>query len=484
MDTPRKVTTGWHVVPAPLALVVLAGCMAPAVPRAPDIETYLPKPAHGAPPSDTQPPDRAEAPTLARDEEAPPLTLEACVRIALDTNPLGRAAREGVAAARAAVGEARAPYYPEVGAGAGYQRFERHIFLPKGLTAQRNVPPTVGPTNDWFANLRVRYTLIDFGERRAQLRTALARQEVAKEEAEAIRQDIALNVHQAYYGLVAARESLGVARKNLERAETHLALARKRKAAGAVPKADVVRARVEVANSCLGLVRAEALVGVLRGSLNTAMGLPVEMPVEVALSPSDAVSKPLNRAAALDTAVRARPELRAALQRVAAGRSSVDADRRAFGPRVVGEASWGRRDEDFWPEDPEWSVGAAIEWPLFTGGSRTHRLARTKAELGREEAEARWLVLKVRDEVWSAHWKLEEAREALDAAEALVTDAQESMRAVRERYEAGADTINDLLDAQTALASAEAVRVKTELDCRVAHSAFRRAVGTLLESDP
>jgi outer membrane protein TolC len=470
-----------------LAAVLLAGgCMPGRKPAAPSIETYLPSSTPlprgqedggpGQPPHDTT--ERQRRPAVE------PLSLEACTRIALDTNPLAQAAREGVEAARHVVGEARAAYYPEVAARAGYQRFERHIFLPEGLTARQNVPPTVGPTNDWSANLRVRYTLVDFGERRARLQAALAQQEVAEEEAAAIRQDIALNVHQAYYGLGAARENLDVARRNLTRAETHLTLAQKRKASGAVPKADVVRARVEVADARLALVRAEALVQTLRGNLNTAMGLPVEIALKVRMPRDADAGEARSLTAALDAAVRARPELRAALQRVAADRSGVEAAESAFGPRVVTEASWGRRDDAFWPDDPEWSAAALLEWPLFTGGSRTHRLARSKAELAREQAETRRLVLQVRDEVWSAHWRLKEAREALDASEALVADAQESMRAVRERYEAGADTVNDLLDAQTALARAEAVRVEAELDCHIAHSAFRRAVGTLLESDP
>ena len=44
-----------------------------------------------------------------------PLTLPDCIRIALEANPAGRAAAAGVQGAREAVGEAGAPYYPELG---------------------------------------------------------------------------------------------------------------------------------------------------------------------------------------------------------------------------------------------------------------------------------------------------------------------------------------------------------------------------------
>jgi len=120
------------------------------------------------------------------------------------------------------------------------------------------------------------YTLFDFGQRRAELKAAQAREGVAKEEAARVRQDIVLEVHQAYFGLVAALETARVVQEALLRAEDHLRLARLQKEAGAVPQVDVVRAQVEVANAGLTLARVESLVRIGRGGLNTAMGLPVE----------------------------------------------------------------------------------------------------------------------------------------------------------------------------------------------------------------
>ena len=42
------------------------------------------------------------------------LTLESCINIALDRNPMYLAARHGVTSREASVGVAQAPYYPEV----------------------------------------------------------------------------------------------------------------------------------------------------------------------------------------------------------------------------------------------------------------------------------------------------------------------------------------------------------------------------------
>lgn len=406
-----------------------------------------------------------------------PLTLEEAVNVALEQNPLTHVAREGVTSASEAVGEARAPYYPDLGLAASYSRWQRHAFLPNGVI-KPGIPSTIGPTNDWFTGVTTHYTLFDFGKRRAELRAAQARQGVAQEDANRIRQDIAFSVHQAYFGLAASIETEAVARKALARTGDHLRVARARKEAGAVPQADVVRTQVEVADAQLALERAEGLVRVATGNLNTAMGVPVETGIEVDRSPREIIPPSrISLAEAMDVAVSARPELRAALQQVEASRRGVDLARSAYGPRVNGNASWGWRDTTYFPHDKDWLVGVSIDLPIFTGFSRKHRLARAKSELSREEADTQRLRQTVRQEVWSAYSRLREAYEATLSTEVQQRDAQESLRLTSERYQVGAGTITDLLDSESALARAEAIRVAALWDYQSARSAFQRSIG-------
>lgn len=446
----------------------------------PRVETYMPQSTVRADVSPNNQAETANKRTLAGVTERQSLTVEACVWIALDKNPIIRAAREGVSAAKESVGEAKAPYYPEIVLSSGYSRWEKHAFLPEGLGTPGR-PTIIGPTDDWSGGLKARYLLFDSGERRAKLRAAISGRGVAEEDADRVRQDVALDVHQSYYSFISALEVRSVAEKNLARAEDHLRLARERKSAGTVPQADVVRAQTRVADEKLNLVRAENLVRITKGNLNTAMGLPVEMPIEVETRPEEMKSpEGIDIGKALDQAVRARSEIKAALQRVGKARSEVDGAKSAFGPRVKADAGYGRRDEDFFPHDKDWLVGITIDLPLFTGFSRTHRLGRTKAELKKEEAQVTQVIQEVRQEVWSAHSKLKETYETVQASEVLVKDAQESVRLTQERYRVGAGTITDLLDAQTTLARANATRVEAEWNYHIARAVFRRATGGLI----
>lgn len=103
-----------------------------------------------------------------------------------------------------------------------------------------------------------------------------------------------------------------------------------------------------------------------------------------------------------------------------------------------------------------------------------------RAELSREEAEVESISLKIRQEVWTAYSRLKEAYEGVRATEPLLADAKESSRLAKERYEAGAGAIADLLDAEAALTRADALRIDTYLKYQIARVEFRRSLGQLI----
>ncbi len=442
--------------------------------KAPGIEQYV------TPPSPVPGMERAPA---ATDENTPkgPLTLSACIRIALAKNPLVQAVREGVGMAQAGAGMARAPYYPEVSASTAYRYRETHAFLPQGLAGTIQ-PSTIGPTHDWSFRVNVGYILFDSGARAARLRSALAQQSMAEADANRVRQSVALEVHRTFYGLLYALEARDVAEKNLQRAEELLRIARLKESAGTATHADVARAQVEVANARLELVKADSGILIARGGLNTALGLPVDQELSLCMDPEETIFSAMTSLPdALNQALHARPELAAALNRIGAAQSAIREAKSAFGPRVMLNGGYGYRDTDFFPEDKDWSVGITVELPIFQGFSRTHALARARHAHAKEEAGIRQLILQVRQEVWVAYQKAGEAREAVKAAEILVKDAKESLQISRQQYEAGAATMNDLLSAQTALARAELIAADYRWRYRVANAVLAHATGSILQ---
>lgn len=407
-------------------------------------------------------------------------TLDDCLRLAADNHPLLTAAAAGVTAANEAVSEAQAPYWPQVDLSTGYHRWQKRAFLPSGLTLPgRSLPEIVGPLNDWTGGLYSQMTLFDFGERRAGLDAARARWKGAQADAEATRGDLRLAVRSAFYELAAAQDLYGVAERNLQRMEGHLALAQARHDAGAVPQADVLRVRAEVASAQLQLISARSRVRTAGGQLNTSMGRPAELPLAIAPPAVDASSAiATDIESAVRQALASRPELKAEQRQVDAARAGVEGARAARAPKLRADGSYGVNDTVFLPETKEWQVGLSVDLPVFDAGSRAHRLARSKAEFAREQAAYDTRVLQVRQEVWAAMTELDGARDSIAANETNVRASEESLRVVRERYQSGAALITDLLDTQTALASAEASLAQARWNYLTAGAAYERAVGS------
>ena len=422
----------------------------------------------------------AVTPLVPAPTGADTLSLDDCLRVATDHQPLLSAAAAGVAAATEALGEARAPYWPQVDLSAGYHRWQRRAFLPSGLAIPGlGVPKLIGPLDDWNGGLASRVTLIDFGERHAGLTAARARLGSAQADAAAARGDVRLAVQSAFYALAAAQELLGVAERNLARTEGHLALARARHEAGAVPQADVLRVTAEVATAQLQLITARSRVRTAAGQLNTAMGRPAETPLAIAAPAADVAPPAVpDLEAAVSQAIARRPEVRSGHERVEAARASVGGARAARAPKLRADGSYGWNDTDFLPATKEWQVGVSVDLPVFDAGSRAHRLARSRAELAREQAAYDDRVLQVRQEVWAAAAELDRARDSIAANEASVRASEESLRVVRERYQTGAALVTDLLDTQTALAGAEASLAQARWSYLTARAAYDRAVGS------
>jgi outer membrane protein len=411
--------------------------------------------------------------------EAAPLTLDDCLRLAGDRHPQMVAAAAGVNAASESVGEAEAPYWPQVDLNSGYHRWQRRAFLPAGLVLPgRSLPDLIGPLDDWTGALTSRLTLFDSGERRAGLDAAKARRQGAQADVDTTQQEIRLKVETAFYGLAAARDLQSMAERNLQRTQSHLELARARRDAGAVPEVDVLRVQAEVASAQLQLISARSRTRVSTGQLNTAMGRAAEIPLAIAPPPAaTTVAGPLEIEEAVRCAIANRPELRAALSRVEAARAAVSGAKASRAPKVRADGSYGVNDTTFLPETKEWQLGVSVDWPVFDAGSRAHRVARSQAELAREQAAQDVRVLQVRQEVWAAQTEFERAREAIAANETNVRASEESLRVARERYQSGAAVITDLLDTETALASSEASLAAARWTLLIARAEYERAMG-------
>ena len=106
------------------------------------------------------------------------------------------------------------------------------------------------------------------------------------------------------------------------------------------------------------------------------------------------------------------------------------------------------------------SVGISLNIPFFSGFAPTYRTRAAEAQVDVKGAQRDRLRLQVALDVWNAYQNLNTATQSLRTSVDLLNSATQSEAVALGRYKAGVGSILDVLNAQSALASARQQRVR------------------------
>jgi outer membrane protein len=414
------------------------------------------------------------------------LTLADLADIALCRNPATALSWGAVRAAAAQIGVAKAATLPSVNATIGPTLNSSKSFAETGfidangnLVAGSSVLTQVNSS----ARLAVNYLLFDGGARRAGIDAATAQQRAAMAQYADAAQGVVLNVVTAYNSLFANRavEAANVANVAFARQSRDLAAARQR--AGVATGADRLQAETSLAQAELTLIQTRGNVATAAAQLAVAAGLP---PTErLDLAPARPLARQTLIAGAdalIADAERLRPDIIAARANVEAAEANVRSAQSAGRPSLNLQAANTLSAIDTRIDRNAASAGLSLSVPLFSGWNTRYNIAAARARLEQQQAQAEQTRQQAGLTVYSNYVALENAISALATTEALVTSATASAELSQGRYKAGVGTFADLLNAQSALASARQQRVQAEFNVATANAQLARAVGGIGEA--
>jgi TolC family type I secretion outer membrane protein len=398
-----------------------------------------------------------------------PLRLADAVDIALCNNPQTRESWANAKVQAAQVGIARGNYLPSVDGAVVLQRIET-----------RNTSSSGGET-DLNGALTFNYLLFDFGGRDATLEQARQSLLAADWSHNAALQNVLLNAVQAYYQLYATQEAVASVLAAEKASLNSLDATRARQRAGTATRADVLQAQTAYAQSQLNRTQAQGDAATARGVLANTLGLSAEQPLGIAPPPDLEARQVAERAVSqlIETARARRPDLAAAQAQVRAAQSNIKVQESAGKPTVSLFAGLGATASAPGLDPGTGSIGLQVRIPLFTGYQSTYQILQAREQLEVQTASRDRLATDVSLDVWRAYQDLQTQGQSLTTTEELVASAQESYNAALARYKAGVGTIIDLLNAQSALASAQLQRIQARYRWNVAKVTLARAIGVL-----
>ena len=398
------------------------------------------------------------------------LVLADVINRALCNNPQTRQSWSAARAEAARAGRARADYLPDLSVSAG-------------ASANRTWPFDGGTLKQDSANatLNLSYVLFDFGLRDANLENTRRLLQAANWSHNASLQTVFLSAMQAYYRLFAARAGVAAATDAQRAGAESLKAAESRYRAGTATPADRMQAKTAYSQSQLALTRAEGDARAATGALAHAMGLDADTALDIAMPRIESPDEDFDQAVRelMEAARRLRPDLAAADAKLQAARAQLRATQAAGRPTVSLTASGGIGHSNTLDGFTSGAIGVQVTIPLLTGYRNAYDIALAQAQIAGREADRDELHRRISLDVWNAWQSLTTERSALADAEELLASALESENVARGRYRAGAGTLVDLLNAQSAAANARFQQAQARYNWHLAKASLASALGTL-----
>ena len=411
------------------------------------------------------------------------LSLGDAARLAARQSALAEAARYRADEATARVRQARAGLLPDVSASAsdGQRTFNTASFgLPlPGFDPQGEV---IGPVRTADFRGRVSAPIVNL--------PAIQRVRSARTAARASSADAANSAEQAaqlasaaYLRALRADEVVRARTADSSLAADLLGIAQNQLAAGVGVGLDVTRARAQLSTVRSQLIAARGERDRSRLELQRTLGLPLDAAVTLtdSLGGLAQVDTVQDERAAIERALRQRPDVRAAEEQVTAARQQVSAIRAERLPTVGVFGDDGATSNSYSHLLNTYTYGVQVSLPIFDGFRREGRVEEQSAVTRELDVRRRDLRQQAAIEVRGALLDLRTARQQVDAARERLALAEQEVTQARDRFRAGVAGNADIISASLALNGSRNGLIDALTSYQNARVSFARATGSVTE---
>ena len=321
--------------------------------------------------------------------------------------------------------------------------------------------------------------------RRANLSIIAAQYQLLK-----MKEDISLNVANAYLQVLFNIENLKVQKEQLSIDEKQLVRTQELVNAGTIPRGDLLDVKATIATDNQKLVNAQNLLLISKLSLTQLLQLKdfVDFEVVEENTLSTDTSILMNTPASiLDVARKQRTELKIAQTNLAIAEKNVVIAKGGFQPTLKGFYNYNTRISyadialrdssgaiisvqgappffDQFNDNKGQSFGAQLNVPIFNGFSVRNNVERSKVSLEKSKRTFEQQNLDLERNVYTAFTDAKGALQAYESANEVLQARQESFRYAKEKFEVGLMNSFEMSQSQTLLTNAQSEVLRTKYD--------------------
>ncbi len=400
------------------------------------------------------------------------LSLDDCIRKALQNNPQIRSAYSNSEIYKTHIAQAWANYFPTFNMTNGVTR---NRFLSVNFAVPQSVYTFYNAVDASASQL-----LFDFGKTKAAADMSKKTYESTIANLDETINTIIYDVKAAYYSLLHALEKQNVYADSVKSYELQLKQAEAFYLIGTKPKIDVTMAQYNLGNAQLGHVKASNEVTLAIAQLNNAMGLPEEddykildklVMNEYIYDFDDLLSK----------AYEARPELLSYRKKAKASELLIRSTKRAFLPNIEGIGAFSAGGGTRFTDDYGWTVGAQFVYGNTNLFLLKKQIDEAKATHEKDLADLDVAQQNVYLQVKQAHINLKNAKESIPITALSLKHAREQYNLASGRYKAGVGDAIELKDSEVTYRNARLDYLAALLQYNVSVADLERVVGFKLQ---
>lgn len=400
------------------------------------------------------------------------LSLRDAYASALKNHEAIRIAEEGLYQLEQGRKKALSSVLPTVSADAGYTRY---------ATEKSSAVTVIQPDYSYNYSIKLGIPIYRGGREWSALRQAKYMLETGDKRLSITRENIAMEVSNAYYGVLKVMREIEIKEADLKRAEERSRVASARFKVGELTKAAVLRTEAEVAGIEADLTRLKKDLLVSQDRLarlvGSDTGLKLVDPPQKSI-PSDGAEE------LIKAALEKRNDYLNSKAEEEIAKENITYARGGYMPtlRLDGVYSW--RDQDpvssaFFNKESI-SATATLSFPLYEGGLRQAEVREAESKLREAELTSLNLKKEITIEVREAVYILEAISSAMEFYRKQVSFAEENYNTVFKQFTYGIATNVDVIDANSTLVAAQESLANSTIDLQVAILDLKRRMGVLL----
>jgi outer membrane protein TolC len=390
------------------------------------------------------------------------LSLEEALSLAKENLPSYKAAIERVKSSEALYTASLSPYMPSIDASSAHGR----LFTSAEEFRVQSY------------DLTVKYTIFDWGNRRANRTIAQLNLDISEEDLRKNILDLEFNVKSAFYTVLALREAVEQRGIQLKDAEKDYEIAEGRNRFGVAKLSDVLQASVRLEQARFNRIQTEGNLKKGLSDLNSLLGRPLESDYDLDAISESEVEVTVPDIAKLSDIALNRPEIKQAEDTIRINENSKTLIKSTFLPTFSADASYINSGGDiigsFFREEKTATVRAT--WNIFEFGKfYTYRSAELEKNVSVENLNEvrRRILLDVRktfEDFITSQNKLKAAKTQLQQAEHNYSQAYGE-------YKVGKADILSLIQAESLLADSREQVVLSRLSLMLSKALLERVAG-------